>query len=72
MKSPARQGTYLRGGVWFLHIALPLIVLWILLARREVDAHVQHNPTHFWLVALVARVPGGRDSSMRTSTRTLS
>ena len=56
MKSPARQGTHLRAGVWFLHIALPLIGLWILLARPEVDAHVQHNPTHFWLVALVALI----------------
>jgi class 3 adenylate cyclase len=56
MKIPARQGTYLRGSVWFLHIALPLIGLWILLAQPAVDAHLQHNPTHFWLVALVALI----------------
>ena len=54
MKSPTRPGTYLRGGVWFLHIALPLLGLWVLLARPEADAHIQHNPTHFWLVAGVA------------------
>jgi hypothetical protein len=42
--------------VWFLHIGLRLFGLWILLARPEVDAHVQHNPTHFWLVALVALI----------------
>ena len=56
MKSPTRQGVYLRGGVWFLHIGLPLLGLWVLLARPEVDAHVQHNPTHFWLVAGVALI----------------
>ena len=56
MKTPTRPGSYLRGGVWFLHIGFPLLGLWLLLARPEMDAHVQHNPTHFWLVAGVALI----------------
>src|SRR5688572_14726343 len=54
--SPTQHASYLRAGVWLLHIALPLLGLWVLLARPEVDAHVQHNPTHFWLVAGVALI----------------
>lgn len=46
----------LRVGVWWLHMALPLVGLWLLLVRPEFDAHWQHNPTHFWLVAGVALI----------------
>ena len=46
----------LRAVVWWLHMALPMAGLWLLLARPEIDAHWQHNPTHFWLVAGVALI----------------
>lgn len=56
MNRASQQAKYLRGSVWTLHIALPLVGLWLLLARPEVDLHLQHNPTHFWLVAGVALI----------------
>ncbi|HKX75894.1 MAG TPA: adenylate/guanylate cyclase domain-containing protein [Acidimicrobiia bacterium] len=46
--------SWLRIGVWALHMVLPLLGLWLLLAAPDLDAHWQHNPTHFWLVAGVA------------------
>ena len=56
MTSSAHQASYLRGGVWFLHVALPVLGLWALLARPETDLHLQHNPVHFWVVAGVALI----------------
>jgi class 3 adenylate cyclase/NO-binding membrane sensor protein with MHYT domain len=35
-------------------LALPLVGLLILLIRPELDLMWQHNPTHFWLVVVVA------------------
>jgi adenylate cyclase len=42
--------------VWFLHLALPIAALWLLLAQPQVDAVWQHQPSHFWLVLIVAVV----------------
>lgn len=42
--------------VWFLHLALPIAALWLLLAQPRVDAVWQHQPSHFWLVLIVAVV----------------
>ncbi len=42
--------------VWVLHLALPVAALWLLLARPQVDAVWQHQPSHFWLVLVVAAV----------------
>ncbi len=44
----------LQGVVWAGHMVLPLALLAILLAAPEVDATWKHNPSHFWLVAIVA------------------
>jgi class 3 adenylate cyclase len=41
------------------HLALPLLGLWLLLAVPSTDLLVEHHPTHFWLVALVAGVNVG-------------
>jgi adenylate cyclase len=46
----------LRVLVWFLHVALPLVGLWALLARPSADLVWQHNVAHFWLVVVVAAV----------------
>ena len=43
-----------RALVWALHLALPVAALWLLLARPKVDAVWQHQPSHFWLVLVVA------------------
>src|SRR5829696_765636 len=45
-----------RGGkigilVWALHLALPMLGLWLLIAQPQFDIHWQHEPTHFWLIA---------------------
>src|ERR687887_1219297 len=37
--------------VWALHLALPLLGLWLLIAQPQFDIHWQHEPTHFWLIA---------------------
>jgi class 3 adenylate cyclase len=42
--------------VWVLHLALPVAALWLLLARPQIDAVWEHQPSHFWLVLVVAAV----------------
>jgi class 3 adenylate cyclase len=37
--------------VWVLHLALPMLGLWLLIAQPQFDVHWQHEPTHFWLIA---------------------
>ena len=51
-----RPGSRVRFGVWVLHMTLPLLALWLLLAQPEIDVRWQHQPSHFWLVATVAAV----------------
>lgn len=42
--------------VWILHLALPLLGLWLLIARPSLDLRWQHQPSHFWLVLALAAV----------------
>jgi class 3 adenylate cyclase len=42
--------------VWALHLALPVVGLWLLLAQPAVDIIWEHHPSHFWLVLVVAAV----------------
>ncbi|MGD2061168.1 MAG: adenylate/guanylate cyclase domain-containing protein [Acidimicrobiia bacterium] len=49
-----RRGNEVRVVVWALHMALPLLALWLLLAQPDLDVTWQHQPSHFWLVAGVA------------------
>lgn len=44
----------LRAAIWALHIALPLVGLWLLIARPDVDGIWEDHVSHFWLVAGVA------------------
>jgi adenylate cyclase len=46
----------LRVAVWAIHVSLPLAILWLLLARPELDVLWQVNEVHFWLVASIAGV----------------
>jgi len=55
----ATRGVPVRFAVWSFHLALPLLGLWLLLAVPSTDLLVEHHPTHFWLVALVAGVNVG-------------
>jgi class 3 adenylate cyclase len=54
---PARA--WLRGAMWGFHLALPVLGLWLLVARPGSDAHWEHHPSHFWLVAGVAALNVG-------------
>lgn len=51
---PATQPV--RGVVWALHLALPMLGLWLLLAQPGVNVMWQHNPSHFWMILAVAGV----------------
>ncbi|HEU4397632.1 MAG TPA: adenylate/guanylate cyclase domain-containing protein [Actinomycetota bacterium] len=46
----------LRVVVWALHLALPLLGLWLLLAQPQFDARWEHHAGHFVLVVSVAAV----------------
>lgn len=62
--SSTAVGSELRGtpggaihvGVWLLHLALPLLALWLLIAQPDLDVTWQHRPSHFWLVLTVAAI----------------
>lgn len=58
MARPTR-GVPVRSTVWVFHLALPLLGLWLLLAVPSADVLLEHHPTHFWLVAVVAFVNVG-------------
>lgn len=54
--APRRRGTPVRFAVWVLHLALPLLGLWLLLENPTIDITWEHQPSHFWLVASVAAI----------------
>jgi class 3 adenylate cyclase len=55
----ATRGVPVRFGVWLFHLALPLLGLWLLLAVPAADVLLEHHPSHFWLVVVVAAVNVG-------------
>ena len=58
MRSAAAE----RGGLawgWFVVLGLPLIGLGVLLGRPDLDVEWRHQPSHFWLVLVVAVVNVG-------------
>ncbi|MEU0482918.1 adenylate/guanylate cyclase domain-containing protein, partial [Streptosporangium sp. NPDC006013] len=42
--------------VWALHLALPMLGLWLLLAQPDLNIVLQDNPSHFWLIIIVAGI----------------
>ncbi|HEX6207938.1 MAG TPA: adenylate/guanylate cyclase domain-containing protein [Actinomycetota bacterium] len=46
----------LRVAVWVLHVALPLLGLWLLLAQPDLDVAWEDHLWHFWLVGVVAAI----------------
>lgn len=46
----------LRPAVWVLHLAIPLLGLWLLLAQPQLDVIWEDHASHLWLVLLVAAV----------------
>ncbi|WP_283139002.1 adenylate/guanylate cyclase domain-containing protein [Rhizohabitans arisaemae] len=51
---PPSTTTPIRAIVWLLHLSLPLLGLWLLISRPELDARWLHPPSHFWLINAVA------------------
>jgi class 3 adenylate cyclase len=46
----------LRVAVWFFHLVLPVLGLWLLLAQPHFDVVLEHHGIHFGLVVAVAAV----------------
>lgn len=46
----------LRPAVWIVHLAIPVLGLWLLLAQPQLDVIWEDHVSHFWLVFLVAAV----------------
>ncbi|WP_282782361.1 adenylate/guanylate cyclase domain-containing protein [Nocardia sp. CC201C] len=47
--------------LWLVHVSLPALGLWVLVARPQLDHEFQHHGVHFWLIlgaAVVALVLG--------------
>ncbi len=55
----ASRGVPVRLVVWLFHLALPMLGLWLLLAVPAADVLLEHHPSHFWLVVIVAAVNVG-------------
>lgn len=58
-----------RALVWALHLALPVVGLWLLLAQPATDIVWEHHPSHFWLVLVVATVNVVVGARMSTAAR---
>ncbi|MDP8955959.1 MAG: GAF domain-containing protein [Actinomycetota bacterium] len=51
-----RRRSLVRVVIWAIHMALPLLGLWLLISEPRLDLIWEHPPSHFWLVAAVAAV----------------
>ncbi|GAA2893792.1 hypothetical protein GCM10010517_58350 [Streptosporangium fragile] len=51
---PATQP--IRALVWVLHLVMPMLGLWLLLAQPDLNIVWHDNPSHFWLIITVAGI----------------
>ncbi|MCO1657116.1 adenylate/guanylate cyclase domain-containing protein [Pseudonocardia humida] len=65
----ARGGGRARVAIWLFHLALPMAGLWLLLAVPQADLHLEHHPSHFWLVFLTAALSVGLGVQVDRSAR---
>lgn len=49
----------MRPALWLLHLALPMLALWLLVEHPETDLHWEHHGAHFVLVLVTALVNVG-------------
>lgn len=59
----------MRVWVWALHLSLPLLGLWLLLARPQLDVHWEHHLGHFLLVGATAAASFGVAVLVRREAR---
>jgi class 3 adenylate cyclase len=48
--------SWVRPALWLLHVTLPMLALWLLIARPEMDMRWENHHAHFGLVLLTAVV----------------
>ncbi|MET9634432.1 adenylate/guanylate cyclase domain-containing protein [Lentzea sp. NPDC006480] len=61
--------TRLPTATWLLHLALPLLGLWLLVARPSLDLRWEDHRTHFWLVAGAAVISTGLAARINEQAR---
>ncbi len=49
----------LRVAIWLIHVSIPALGPWLLVAKPHLDVHYEHHPTHFWLVLGTAASASG-------------
>ncbi|MDP9220279.1 MAG: adenylate/guanylate cyclase domain-containing protein [Actinomycetota bacterium] len=54
LRSNRPIGSWARVGIWLLHLSLPMLGLWLLIAAPRIDGRWEHHAAHLWLVAGVA------------------
>jgi class 3 adenylate cyclase len=64
-----RRRSPLRVAIWALHMALPLIGLWLLIAEPSLDLVWENPQSHFWLVAVIAAVNFALGARMSEASR---
>jgi class 3 adenylate cyclase len=48
--------SWVRTGVWLLHVTIPVLALWLLIAQPSLDVRWEHHGAHFALVLATAAV----------------
>ena len=64
-----RRTVSIRMLVWLLHMATPLLVLWLVVARSQFDVRWEHHSAHFWLVTVVAVINVGLGNRIAAEAR---
>jgi class 3 adenylate cyclase len=54
--APGTGGSWVRAAVWSLHVAIPLLALWLLMQQPRLDVRWEHHGAHFGLVLATAAV----------------
>ena len=50
------RSSYLRAGTWALHMVLPVLGLWLLIAQPGIDIRWENHRLHFAIVLAVAAI----------------
>ncbi|SDI32552.1 Adenylate cyclase, class 3 [Actinokineospora alba] len=64
-----RRPVLLPFAVWLLHMALPLLGLWLLIAKPSIDVKWENHQAHFWLVVGAAAINVGLAARVNEDAR---